>query len=130
MDPKTSRKIFELAKDQQDEFEMPEDQVEAENSAFSAPRVPDPEEEEEEEDVGGENYEEIEEELVRTRPPALHTKIITICQEIDADDLDTLDALLPKNSGERKTLADLIFAKLDSGETGGAAVIQKVRQGM
>ena len=35
-------------------------------------------------------------------------------QEIDSGDLETLDALLPANAGERKTLADLIFAKLDS----------------
>ena len=37
-------------------------------------------------------------------------------QEIDSGDLETLDALLPANAGERKTLADLIFAKLDSNE--------------
>jgi hypothetical protein len=30
--------------------------------------------------------------------------------------LETLDALLPANAGERKTLADVIFAKLDSKE--------------
>lgn len=42
--------------------------------------------------------------------------------------MDALDALLPKNSSERKTLADIIFAKLESGETSGAAVIQKSRQ--
>lgn len=42
--------------------------------------------------------------------------------------METLDALLPHNAGERKTLADLIFAKLDSGEVSSAAVIQKVHQ--
>ena len=68
LDPKTSKKIFELAKDQQDELEMPEDKVEMDNPAFSAPRVPSPEEEEE--DMSGDNYEEAEEELVRTHPPA------------------------------------------------------------
>ena len=35
-------------------------------------------------------------------------------QEIDSGDLETLDALLPANAGERKTLADLIFAKIDN----------------
>lgn len=107
---------------------MPEDNAEAENPAFSAPRVPNPEEEEE--DTDGENYEEVEEELVRTLILLPHAEIIEICQDIDVDDLNTLDALLPKNSGERKTLSDLIFAKLESGETGGAAVVQKVRQGI
>lgn len=43
--------------------------------------------------------------------------------------MDTLDALLPANAGERRTLADIIFAKLDSGETANAAVIQKAQQG-
>jgi hypothetical protein len=47
-------------------------------------------------------------------------------QDIDAGDLETLDALLPANAGERKTLADLIFAKLDSKEL---TSIQKVHQG-
>lgn len=42
--------------------------------------------------------------------------------------MDTLDALLPQNAGERKTLADIIFAKLEDGESQGAAVIQKARQ--
>ena len=50
-------------------------------------------------------------------------------QEIDAGDLETLDALLPANAGERKTLADLIFAKLDGKEPTSNAAIQKVYQG-
>jgi essential nuclear protein 1 len=43
--------------------------------------------------------------------------------------METLDALMPANAGERRTLADIIFAKLDSVEAGNAAVIQKVKQG-
>lgn len=50
-------------------------------------------------------------------------------QEIDAGDMETLDAFLPANAGERKTLADLIFAKLDSGEVVSTAAIKKVHQG-
>jgi hypothetical protein len=42
--------------------------------------------------------------------------------------MKTLDTLLPANSSERRTLADIIFAKLDSGEVGDAAVVQKVSQ--
>jgi len=42
--------------------------------------------------------------------------------------MKTLDTLLPTNSGERRTLADIIFAKLDSGEVGNAAIVQKVPQ--
>ena len=38
--------------------------------------------------------------------------------------MQTLDALLPPSSGERKTLADLIFAKLDSGETEEGGVVR------
>lgn len=43
--------------------------------------------------------------------------------------METLDALMPANAGERRTLADIIFAKIDSAEAGNAAVIQKVQQG-
>ena len=43
--------------------------------------------------------------------------------------METLDTLLPANAGERKTLADLIFAKLDSKEITPSATIQKVHQG-
>jgi len=42
--------------------------------------------------------------------------------------MKTLDALLPANSAERRTLADIIFAKLDSGEVGNAAAVQKISQ--
>jgi essential nuclear protein 1 len=43
--------------------------------------------------------------------------------------MDALDTLLPKNASERKTLADIIFAKLEAGETqNGVAVVQKARQ--
>jgi hypothetical protein len=38
-----------------------------------------------------------------------------ISQEIDEGDIQALDALHSANAGERKTLADLIFSKLESG---------------
>ncbi|KAG6918239.1 hypothetical protein DXG01_015832 [Tephrocybe rancida] len=114
LDPKTSQRIFELARAQQDELEMPEDEPLAASS--SGPRThairdddnsDDDEDDENMSDVG-EDVEEI--------------------FEIDAGDMDTLDALLPSNSGERRTLADIIFSKIEEGERGGAAVIQKVQQ--
>ena len=43
--------------------------------------------------------------------------------------MKTLDALLPSNAGERRTLADIIFAKLESGETEKSTVIQKTHRG-
>lgn len=46
-----------------------------------------------------------------TRAPA--DAIVTATQDIDAGDIKVLDTLLPPNAGERKTLADMIFAKLD-----------------
>ena len=52
-----------------------------------------------------------------------------LLQEIDAGDMEALDTFLPANAGERKTLADLIFAKLDGGEVVSTATIQKVHQG-
>ncbi len=44
-------------------------------------------------------------------------------QEIDEGDIQALDALHSSNAGERKTLADIIFSKLES-STGQTAVIR------
>ncbi|KAG6864583.1 hypothetical protein C0991_008493 [Blastosporella zonata] len=119
LDPRTSQRIFELAREQQDELEMPEDEpIVASSSRSRTHAIRDDDDDEEEEDDDddkkmsdvGEDVEEI------------------FVQEIDAGDMDTLDALLPSNSGERRTLADIIFAKIEEGEKGGAAVIQKVQQ--
>ncbi|KAJ7873387.1 Bystin-domain-containing protein [Mycena olivaceomarginata] len=110
LDPKTSKRIFELARDQQDELQMLDDeQEEARPSTSTRPRFEDDDDDESElEDVDEEEVEEI---------------------EIDEEDLETLDALHPHNATERRTLADIIFAKLESGETeNNAAVIKKVQQ--
>jgi len=48
--------------------------------------------------------------------------------EIDSGDMETLDALLPANAGERRTLADIIFSKLESGERENPAIIKKSHQ--
>ncbi|KJA24624.1 hypothetical protein HYPSUDRAFT_38694 [Hypholoma sublateritium FD-334 SS-4] len=115
LDPKTSRRIFELARDQQDELEMPEDEdVPEENDeaeVLSKPRMQARFNDVDDDDDHSENGEDIEEEY-----------------EIDAGDMEALDAFLPANAGERKTLADLIFAKLDSGEVTSTAAIKKVHQ--
>ncbi|KAF8914150.1 cell adhesion protein byn-1 [Gymnopilus junonius] len=112
LDPKMSRRIFELAKDQQDELDIDEDVQEAEDEVDDALSRPRGEVAFDDDDEHFDNTgEEIEEEY-----------------EIDAGDMETLDALLPTNAGERKTLADLIFAKLDSGEVTSTAAIQKVQQ--
>ncbi|KDR83487.1 hypothetical protein GALMADRAFT_219315 [Galerina marginata CBS 339.88] len=112
LDPKTSRRIFELAKDQQDELDMPKDaEVAEEEMEVERPRMQVTFDDEDDEDHFDNTGEDIEEEY-----------------EIDAGDMETLDALLPSNAGERKTLAELIFAKLDSGEVTSTAAIQKVHQ--
>ncbi|KAF8211551.1 Bystin-domain-containing protein [Mycena galopus ATCC 62051] len=111
LDPKTSKRIFELARDQQDELEMlDDDEEDARPSTSTRPRFQDGDDEEDSEleDVDEEEIEEI---------------------EIDEEDLETLDALHPHNAGERRTLADIIFAKLESGETEqNTTVIKKVHQ--
>ncbi|KAJ4492765.1 Bystin-domain-containing protein [Lentinula edodes] len=109
LDPKTSRRILELAKIQQEELDAPEteDKEGGAGYEFSARGV-DVDEEEEGDSISGEDVEEI--------------------FEIDSGDMETLDALLPPNPGERKTLADIIFAKLDSHGTQNTAAIQKVQQ--
>ncbi|KAJ3861166.1 Bystin-domain-containing protein [Lentinula novae-zelandiae] len=92
LDLKTSRRIFELARTQQDELD----------GIVNA-------EDEDEEDDGTEDDEREDAEEIF---------------EIDPGDLETLDVLLPHNIDERRTLADVIFSKLD--ENVGA--IQKVQQ--
>lgn len=109
--------MFELAKEQQDELAMPDDLDEepAARPTLSRPRRTQESDEDEDEDEDldytGVADIEYEEEF-----------------EIDADDMETLDALHPHNAGERKTLADLIFAKLDDQSGGSVAQIQRVQQ--
>lgn len=71
-----------------------------------------------------------EEVFVSTGPNhALRTHAHTFRQEIDEQDLQTLDALLPKSSGERKTLADIIFSKIGEDEQSHVNVIDKSQRG-
>ncbi|KAH7930048.1 Bystin-domain-containing protein [Leucogyrophana mollusca] len=112
LDPKTSKRIFELARDQQEELEMPEDETEPQDDQRTKPRsIEDGDESEDEMDDDISDYGDAEEMF-----------------KLDSGDVQTLDTLLPANSGDRRTLADVIFAKLESGQTGNAAVIQKVQQ--
>ncbi|KAG8936637.1 snoRNA-binding rRNA-processing protein [Tulasnella sp. 418] len=115
LDSKTSKRIFDLAKSQQAELggtsledDSKTDSDEAISEAeqlkgiFTAIRSkPTFDEEEEEEEFEEDQYvpEEEYEEL-----------------QIDEGDLTALDAFLPPNAGQRKTLADLIFEKFESGE--------------
>lgn len=50
-------------------------------------------------------------------------------QQLNSADLRALDTLLPPNSGERRTLADVIFSKLENSKPETMTVIQKVQQG-
>ena len=45
-------------------------------------------------------------------------------QQVDPDDMKTMDALLPTNQVERRTLADMIFSKLNEVESGQKTVIK------
>uniref|UniRef100_A0A0W0G4A6 Beta-glucuronidase C-terminal domain-containing protein n=1 Tax=Moniliophthora roreri TaxID=221103 RepID=A0A0W0G4A6_MONRR len=113
LDSKTSKRILELARDQQKELESDDSDLDDEPEEDSVlTRIID--DDVDEDDVLGEdeNLEDVEEVF-----------------EIDEDDMETLDQLLPHNSGERKTLADIIFAKISEHEAAkNAAVIQKVQQ--
>ncbi|EJD54136.1 Bystin-domain-containing protein [Auricularia subglabra TFB-10046 SS5] len=108
IDPKTSRKIFELAKDQQNELRMDDgadsDGAAAEDEhAAKMQQHRQPAADSDDEDFGSDRDvdEEVYEEL-----------------EIDEADMHALDALLPSNSGERRTLADMILNKLDQADAG------------
>ncbi|KAI6128421.1 Bystin-domain-containing protein [Pisolithus croceorrhizus] len=120
LDPKTSRKIFELARDQQDELEVPDDEPEDAPPHADTRLQPrsrpddalsdDSEEEESTEDIS--DMGEAEDMF-----------------QLDSTDMQTLDTLLPANIGERRTLADVIFSKLESAKRpDGVAVVQKVQQ--
>ncbi|KAG2159056.1 Bystin-domain-containing protein, partial [Suillus bovinus] len=115
LDPKMSRRIFELARDQQEEIDMPEDEDEPrhedERENFK-PRVQFADDDDENSDDDDMSDNGDAEDMF----------------QIDSGDIKVLDALLPSNSGERRTLADIIFAKLESGETNGVNVMQKVQQ--
>ncbi|KAH9943001.1 cell adhesion protein byn-1 [Epithele typhae] len=107
LDPKTSRRIFELARDQQDEFDDKEldDEDEDEDEAqrrFTAPRGPSFEDED---DLDLDQFENDDEEEIDEI-------------EVDEDDMRALDAMLPPNIGDRRTLADIIFSKLENLEAG------------
>ena len=136
LDPKTSRKIFELARDQQEELEMPDDEDDDEDEAADPrslqPRMrtadglydeSDSEEAEEMSDGGDAETMFVSLSRCRSDRPS-HVK-----QQLDSVDVRALDTLLPPNSGERRTLADVIFSKLENSKTGNVSVIQKVQQG-
>ncbi|KAF9821035.1 hypothetical protein IEO21_01012 [Rhodonia placenta] len=118
LDPKTSRRIFELARDQQEELGEwdDEEQDDADDEGrpnFSVPRAQNFEDEDEDdlERYEQDDYEEEVEEI-----------------EVDEGDMKTLDALLPANAGERRTLADIIFSKIEDMESGKTTVIRKTTQ--
>ncbi|KAI0299724.1 Bystin-domain-containing protein [Multifurca ochricompacta] len=100
LDVKTSKRIFELARDQQDEFDLPdnrdEDVIEDE---FTRPRTREEVDDDDEDD----------EEEFRGFPSDDEREL-----EIDESDIQALDALHSSNAAERKTLADIIFSKLES----------------
>ncbi|KAN0124284.1 Bystin domain containing protein [Russula decolorans] len=111
LDPKTSRRIFELARDQQDELDPPEAEEDEEviENDFTRPRTRDLEQlDDDDDDEGEEEHFQGDEEREF---------------EIDEGDIQALDALHSSNAGERKTLADIIFSKLES-SAGQTAVIR------
>lgn len=116
LDSKMSRRIFELARDQQEEIDMPEDEDESrhedESESFK-PRV---------------QFAEYNDDEDSNDDDMSDNGDAEDMFQLDSGDIQALDALLPSNSGERRTLADIIFAKLESGETNGINVMQKVQQ--
>lgn len=93
---------------------------------FTRPRTRDlelaDEEDEEEEQFLSFSGDE-ERELVCPFDPFFFFSDLTNIQDIDEGDIQALDALHSSNAGERKTLADLIFSKLETGD-GRTAIIR------
>ncbi|CEL59812.1 putative protein C13G1,09 OS=Schizosaccharomyces pombe (strain 972 / ATCC 24843) GN=SPBC13G1.09 PE=1 SV=1 [Rhizoctonia solani AG-1 IB] len=119
LDARTSRKIFDLAKDQQEELDLvdedggPEDTEEASDSAeqLNAARSARYQNNQDSDDEGEDENEYPEEEYEEL--------------EIDPEDMTTLDALMPSNVETRKTLADMIMEKLNAAEAATEGVESK-----
>ncbi|KDQ64987.1 hypothetical protein JAAARDRAFT_167803 [Jaapia argillacea MUCL 33604] len=114
LDSKTSKRIFELARDQQEELEerIDEEDDEDEDESLPKPRSQASfnEDDDDDDDMGDGadiDADDAAEEF-----------------QIESGDLQTLDTLLPPNAGERRTLADIIFAKLEDGPSSGNVTIK------
>ncbi|KAF8665693.1 hypothetical protein AX16_000146 [Volvariella volvacea WC 439] len=119
LDPKTSQRIFALAKDQQEELEVPDDDEEEEAADARMARFSQIREQAVDEDDEG----------LSDLDQAEDAGDVEEILEIDEGDMQALDALLPQNAAERRTLADIIFAKLESGEVASTATIKRAKQG-
>ncbi|KAG8745783.1 snoRNA-binding rRNA-processing protein [Ceratobasidium sp. 414] len=119
LDAKTSRAIFDLAKDQQAELDLVDDEGSGGESdeerepirsrsldPSSATRAPasDTSDEEDEDEYPEEEYEEL---------------------EIDPEDITALDTLMPSNVETRKTLADMIMEKLNAADASPEGTVAK-----
>lgn len=119
LDSKTSQRIFALAKEQQEELgEGLDDDEEDEDDQSYQPRMNldknfDDDEDEEDSDSEMDGSVDAEEYAERY---------------VDEEDMKTLDALLPSNAGERKTLADMIFSKLEESEAKESHPIRQERE--
>ncbi|KAG6331256.1 hypothetical protein ID866_7831 [Astraeus odoratus] len=119
LDPRTSQKIFELARDQQDELDIPDDQDETDVDADARMQL--------RSRAGGAMSDESEDE---GEPEDMSDMgDVEEMFQIDSGDIQALDTLLPANTGERRTLADIIFSKLDQEkQTDDVAIVQRVQQ--
>ncbi|KAF9779542.1 cell adhesion protein byn-1 [Thelephora terrestris] len=115
LDPKTSKKIFELALDQQEESE--EDDFGALDVTTFDRTAPRPtkqiDEDDDEDDEGMAPFDDEDIDLDAE-----------LELQVDPDDMKTMDALLPTNQVERRTLADMIFSKLNEVGAGQKVVIK------
>jgi len=113
LDHKTSKKILELARDQQEELEEHDSDQEENSDAVDATAIRTTHVVDEDDDDESEHFEDDDVDVDAE-----------LELQVDPDDMETMDALLPSNAGERRTLADLIFAKLDGAEPGKKTVIR------
>lgn len=121
LDPKTSRKIFELARDQQEELEIPDHPSDEQDGHDDlAERLQDRSwRDDASSDESDEEGTEISSEVDDAQEMF----------QLDSEDIQALDTFLPANNGERRTLADVIFSKLDQkNQSDDVAVVQKVQQ--
>lgn len=112
VDPRLSRKILKLAREQQDELEQEEAELEGEETEeFEPPRGS--EDMESEEDL-----EEEEDEPIDYGEMEISPEDRALLEQHDAEEDAAYDA--PEDAPRTKTLADMIMAKIEEAESGGS----------
>ncbi|WFD35825.1 snoRNA-binding rRNA-processing protein [Malassezia cuniculi] len=118
VDPRLSRKILKLAREQQEELEQEEAELEQEDEESEAPRVPQEsfDSEDDEQDFEDDDEEDEDSVPVDYGEMDISPEDRALLEKHDADEEAAFDG--PDDAPRTKTLADLIMAKIEAAERG------------